>query len=207
MSATVGIANWGPLVIGWDIDQKIISTLKTWYPTYVRNFNIERELPFNLATPRFYGVSFSGQEFFDHHLPAVVALTTMATATRGGQNRSYEGTFTLTLSTVVRGKNPPSTRWLASLYEGLQRRLILQKARGDPVNDMHYLGFRYEQVPDATESGRYCLAATSLFEVYCDQIVQPFAGPDIPDADEYVDEATVTEVDITVLGSPITITS
>ena len=55
--------------------------------------------------------------------------------------------------------------------------------------------------------GRYLLAATSVLQVFTDMAVQPYAGPETPDATTYIDEATVVEVDIKVLGSqmpPIT---
>ena len=83
------------------------------------------------------------------------------------------------------------------------RRLVTQQARGGSIDSLHYQGMRYEEVPDSTGAGRYALAAISLFEAYTDQIVQPYAGPDIPDATTYLDEATVTEVDIEVLGSQL----
>ena len=200
MSATVGIANWGPLVIGPDIDNQILGALRQWAPTYLKAIKAERELSFQPAIPRQYVNTFAGQEFLDHRLPCVVCITAQATAVRGGANRCYEATWAVRLATVLRAKNPPSTRYMAGLYEGVFRRLVLNKARGAPINDLHYTGMRYEEVPDASGDGRYTLAAISLFEVYTDQIVQPFAGPDIPDADTYLDEATVTEVDIEVLG-------
>jgi len=62
---------------------------------------------------------------------------------------------------------------------------------------------RYEQVADVTQAGRYLLASVSSFNVYTDKIVEANAGPDIPDADVYLDEATITEVDIEVDGVSI----
>ena len=203
MSATVGIAKWGPLVIGPDIDSAILTALHDWAPTYLKQIRVERDLSFQPAIPRQYTNTFAGQEFLDRKLPCCVVITAQCVATRGGANRGYEATWAVRLATVLRAKNPTSTRFMAGLYEGVFRRLVTQKARGGPINDLHYTGMRYEEVPDATGDGRYTLAAISLFDVFTDQIVQPFAGPDIPDADEYLDEATVTEVDIDVLGAPV----
>jgi hypothetical protein len=207
VSATVGIANWGPLVIGPDIDNEILGALKTWSATYLKQIKVERDLSFQPAIPRRYVNTFAGQEFLDHLLPCVVCITAQCAATRGGADRAYEATWAVRLATVLRAKNPPSTRYMAGLYEGVFRRLVTQKARGDAIDSIHYLGMRYEEVPDATGNGRYTLAAISLFEVFTDQIVRPYGGPDVPDAAEYLDEATVTEVDMEVLGAPITITS
>jgi len=203
----IGIANWGPLVCGPDIDQLVLSTMKTWAPTYLNRLRIERNLSFQPSTPRVYANTFAGQEFLDHRLPAVIVMTAQLAAAEGGTDRMYQGTWAVRMATVLRAKNPPSTRFLAGLYEGIFRRLALQKVRGAPIDSLHYQGMRYEEVPDATGAGRYSLAAISLFQAYTDQIVQPLPGPDQPDAETYLDEATITEVDIEVLGEqmpPIT---
>ena len=210
MSVTA-IANWGPLVIGTDIDDAAIATMQKWAPTYLKQAKVARNLSYTPAMYRTYANTFAGQEFLDHQLPALVAVTAQATATRGGRNMPYEATWTTRVATVVRGKRPAATRFLASLYEGVQRQILLQKLSANPpdgpANSVHWQGTAYEQVPDSTVAGRYLLAATSVLQVFTDKAVQSYAGPQTPDADAYIDEATVVEVDIEVLGSqmpPIT---
>ena len=205
--SVVGIANWGPLVISSDIDDHVLAAVKTWMPTYLKQIYKERNLTVKPALPRTYAATFMGQEFLDHQLPAIIATTAQSTAMVGGSNMLYDGVWSLRLATVLRAKRPPVTRYLASLYEGVVRRLVLQQARGGPCNDIKYAGMRYEEVPDVTGAGRYCLAAISTFDIFTDAIVQPYAGPDVPDADVYLDEATITEVDIEVLGDMLSITS
>lgn len=204
------IANWGPMVASSDVDDQILLAMKQWMPTYLKQLAAARNLSFKLALPRTYSATFMGQEFLDHQLPAVISITAQATAVRGGRNMPYEATWAIRLATVVRGKRPPVTRFLASLYELAQRLTILQKASANPpkaINSIHWQGMRYEEVPDSTGQGRYALAAISVFEAFSDMAVQPFAGPSVPDAGEYVGEATITEVDIEVLGDKISVTS
>jgi hypothetical protein len=207
LSTSTGLADWGPLVIGSDVDNAILGALKTWAPTYLTQIRTERGLTFQPAIPRVYANTFAGQEFFDHQLPAVICMTAQLAVTRGGSDRTYEGTWASRLATVIRAKSPPATRFMAGLYEGVFRRLVTQKARGNPINDLHYLGYVYEEVPDATGQGRYCLAAVSRFEVYSDQVVQPYGGPNIPDATQYLGGANVTEIDLDVLGETVVVTS
>lgn len=204
-NVVVGIAAWGPLVIGTDIDDAVIGALKQWMPTYLKQSRAERDLTFSLALPRSYSNTFAEQEFLDHQLPAVVVSTARTQAITGGSNKTYGGEWICEVSTVVRGKRPPATRFLAALYEGTVRRLVLQQARGGPLNEVRPVGVRYEQVFGDVSRGRYVLAAVTSFQVFTDQIVTPYGGPDVPDADVYVDEATVVEVDIDVMGSPIVI--
>ena len=79
--SVIGIANWGPLVVGTDIDDELLATCRTWMPTYLRQLAIERDLSFNLAKPRTYANTFEGQEFLDHQLPAIISTTAQLTAT------------------------------------------------------------------------------------------------------------------------------
>lgn len=203
-----GIASWGPLVIGTDVDDQLLATLKEWMPTYLRQYHDERALAFNPARPRTYANTFEGAEFLDHQLPAIVCTTANLQATIGGPNVPYTGAWQSIVACVVRGKTPAATRYLAAMYGGCVMRCVLQQ-RGDedgPLDDIKLTSARYEQVADATGQSRWLLAAVCQFSVYTDQIVQPWPGPDVPDADVYLDEATVTEVDIDVLGSQLTIT-
>ena len=91
------------------------------------------------------------------------------------------------------------------MYEGVVREIVLEKAGSEdgPIDGLRFQRMYNEVVPDATGQGRYILAAVCQFQVSTDVVVQSYGGPDIPDADEYVDEATVVEVDIDVLGSPV----
>jgi hypothetical protein len=205
--STIAIANWGPLAIGTDVDDAVLATLKTWMPTYLRHFHDERDLAFMPARPRTYANTFEGQEFLDHQLPAIVCTTASLQATRGGPNVPYQGAWQSLVAVVVRGKQPAATRYLAAMYGGTVWRAVLQKARGGVLADVHLTSARYEQVPDATGQGRWLLAAVAQLAVFTDEIVQPWAGPETPDADTYLDEASVVEVDITVLGEKLTITS
>ena len=202
--SVIGIANWGPSVIATDIDDAALGHLKTWMPTYLRRARTERNLPFTLALPRAYGHVFAGQEFLDQQLPAIVVVAARSTAMRGGAIRDYEATWSLEIATVLRGKTPRSTKFLAALYEGTTARLMGQQACGEPLSSVHYTGMRFEQVPDVTKQGRWLLAGVSVFDVRTDRIFSPTAGPSVPDADVYLEEATVVEVDIEVDGMPMT---
>jgi hypothetical protein len=200
-----GIRTPGPLVISTDVDDQLLATLKEWSPTYLRLYHDDRGLSFNPARPRTYANTFEGFEFLDHQLPAIVATTAQMTSTIGGSNRTYEGTWTSLVASVVRGKRPAATRYLAAMYEGVAREIVLQKAGGGPIDDLRFQRMYNEVVPDATGQGRYILAAVSQYQVSTDVVVQSYGGPDVPDAETYLDEATVVEVDIDVLGSEIQI--
>jgi hypothetical protein len=202
--SVVGIANWGPLVVGTDVDDEIIATLRKWVPTYLAQLRIERNLSFNLARIRTYANTFEGQEFLDHQLPAIVATTANLTAAQGGPNTPHQGTWQSLVACVVRGRSPAATRYLCALYGGTVARVLTQQS-GSVQQGVRYPSMRYEPVVDGTGNSRWLLAAVNEFDVYSDEILQPWGGPDKPDADVYVDEATVVDVEITVNGELIAI--
>ena len=207
LAPVTGIANWGPLVIGTDVDDQVLATLRTWMPTYLRQYRSERSLSFNPALPRTYANTVEGHEWLDRQLPALVCTTASLQATAGGPNIPLGGVWQTLVACIVRGKSPAATRYLAAMYGGTVARVVLNKGRGGALNDVRLSSARYEQVADATGQGRWLLAAVHQFSVFTDEIAQPWGGPDRPDADEYVDEATVVEVDIEVLGETLTIAS
>ena len=202
-SPTIGIASWGPLVVATDVDDAVIAQLRTWMPTYLRQAGSERNLTFNLARPRTYANTFQGQEFLDHQLPAIVCTTASLQAARGGPDVPYKGTWQSLVACVVRGKSPAATRWLAAVYGGTIARLLMQQQ--GVADGVRYISARPEVVADATGQSRWLLASVNTFSVISDEILQPWGGPDVPDADSYVNEATVVEVDIEVLGADVQI--
>lgn len=202
--SVIGIANWGPLVIGTDVDDEIIATLKQWIPTYLTQARLERGISFNLALPRTYANTFQGHEFLDHQLPAIICTTANLQAVVGGHNVPYQGAWQSQVAVVVRGKSPAATRYLAALYGGTVARLLVQQG-GGVQNSLKLVSTRYEQVADGTGQSRWLLAAVNQLNVYSDEILRPWGGPDIPNADVYLDEATVVEIDIDVLGEQVLI--
>lgn len=206
VTGDVGVARWGPLVISTDIDDAAIAVLRMWMPTHVRQLVKERKLDFTLTPPRQYDTVLVPQELLDNILPATVAQTTRMAATEGGMAKPYDGDWRLDIQTVVRGPRGGRTRYIASLYEGCTRRLMVQHAHESPIDWIHYLGMRFQEVPGDATRGRYLLSAISSFQVRTTEIVDPTAGPDEPDQPEYIDEpfATSRHIDVGPGRSPWT---
>lgn len=196
---TQGIANWGPLVIATDVDDAVIEALKQWVPTYLLQTARERNLPAEagrqMAAPRTYTNVLEEDEFLDHQIPMVLVTTADTAKVKGGPNSSYEAMWNVKVSAVVRGRSAQESRLFAALYEGAIRRAITQKCRGvGPINESKWLAVKLAAVRDASGKGRYLAAGIGTYNVSTDYAAQGFGGPDIPNADEYLPLATVTEV-------------
>jgi hypothetical protein len=197
----IGYADWGPLVASTDVDEKILELARTWMPTYLRRLKEERDL--ELQNPREYATMLTDEELLDHPLPAVVSKTAEMASAQGGMEKMYAGEWTTEVSVSVRGRDPRETRRTASVFEAVTRRLLTQHGRGTPLDWIHYTGMRLDQVPGDDRAGRYVLKATSIFQVWTNQIVDPTAGPDIPDADTYGPWPLARTVDVDLQKLPL----
>jgi hypothetical protein len=193
---TVGIADWGPLVISTDVDAAILSQLQLWLPTYLKELGTERNLGYVLPTPQSYANSIDVDEILDHQIPAVIVTTARTASVKGGSNFTYEAVWNTTVSVIVRGRRPPESKATAALMEGAVRRAFLQKCRknGTALNDPHWLGTQVAPVADSTGKGRYLAAGIGTYNVSTDAAAQSFGGPDVPNADSYSPLAVVSAV-------------
>lgn len=190
-----------PLVASSDVDQKVLEIMQIWMATYLRLLKDERGI--ELQRPREYATMLTDAELLDHPLPAVVASTAALTAQTGGMEKIYAGQWTTEVSVSVRGRDPRETRVTTSLFEAVTRRLMVQKARVTPLDHIHYTGMRMDQVPGDERAGRYVLRSTAIFQIWSEAIVDPLAGPDIPDADSYGPWPTSQTVEVDVDKVPL----
>lgn len=203
-----GVADWGPIVTPVDVDNAILDKLKLWLPTYIAQERILRALGTPLPQIRFYGNTLQTDELTDHPAPAVIVTTAKTTKTVGGPNYMYQATWAVAISLMVRGRIPKETRNTASLMEGALRRCVLQKCRSNPtepngiLNGAEWLATEVSPLTGNAEGeGRYLAAGIGNYNVTTDAAVQGFGGPDVPNADNYVPLAKVTEIPtITVQG-------
>ena len=209
-NGNIGIANWGPLVIGTDIDDAMLATLKQWMATYLRRCCVERSPGFMPPLCAPLSSSVRGPRVIVPSLHRARLPDGEALQADGGAESSITvgGAWQSLVACVVRGKQPAATRYLAAMYGGTVARVVLQKARGGVLNDMRLSSARYEQVPDVTGQSRWLLAAVQQFTVFTDEIVQPWAGHwRAARAGNAWAEAAVVEVGVEVLGEALAIPS
>lgn len=207
----IGLASWGPLVTSSDIDDAILDVLQVWMATHLRRLKEERGV--QLQLPREWAIALTDAELLDHPLPAVVSQTASLQAptsqaresqqgAQGGMARFYGATWRSQVSVTVRGRDARETRRTSSLWEGVIRRLMVQHAHVTPLDWIRYLGMSLDPVPGDERSGRYLLRSTSVFQIRSNNIVDPTAGPNEPDLDEYNDPVSET-VDVVVEKEPL----
>lgn len=182
-------ADFGPLITEVDIDEAILGLLKYWLPTHLAVIERERDLDVGfLARPRTadYANTLDDLEFPDHRMPAILVTTaqTDGTPEKDG-NGFYYAAWNVTVSCVVRGKRPSHTRWLASLYGGAVRRVMLAMPEGvgHPGMDgeIRWVGSNLAPVADQSDTaGRYLAASVGRYVAYLDKVAWEANGPGIP---------------------------
>jgi hypothetical protein len=216
--------DFGPLVVETDVDTAVIKLLRKWLPTYLSILEDERELEAHtLARPKpeSYTNTIDEDEFLDHRLPAVIVTTarTVGAPTRLGDG-IYATTWAVTVSSVVRGRTPSETRWVASLFGGSVRRALthnMDLETDGAVNGIRWLSSEPISLADDTGEGRFLAALVNTFTVSTDAALQDARGPvpsgpyDSPDPVNdpdipYDPPLDVAEVNVAVEGVPITAT-
>jgi hypothetical protein len=207
VTSVVSLGTLGPVVLSDDVDMAVLAALREWMPTYLNPMS--EKVPTNklLPRPRTYTNTVENTEWLDHQLPAVVVETSQAIATVGGSDSHYSVDWRTAVSVIVRGRNPSGTRRLASIFIGATTLCVIQKARvADVIDHVRYLTMTLGPVPDATEArSRYLAGATAIFTTTTNYAVRGRGGPQTPDADEYVGEATVTAVELDIAGESVSI--
>lgn len=197
------LAHFGPLIVETDIDDAVVSVLRTWLPTYLGQIEVERSLtPGYLPRPvaGSYANTLLDDEFLDHQLPAIIVTTaqTQGTPEKSGDG-VYYASWEVVVSAIVRGRKPPETRHTAALYGGSVRRVMVQQL----PDSVSWESGHVAPVSDPTSAGRYLAAAINHFRVEIDEALSVQGAPTVPDAPPYVDGVPVKKVTNTFEGVPL----
>jgi hypothetical protein len=185
-------AEFGDLVVETDVDRAIVGTLRTWMPTYLSHLEVERDLrPRLLARPKpeSFANALDNDEFLDHALPAIVVTTAQATDVATGPSfvgQTYNASFTVVVSAIVRGRTPGETREVAALFGGCVRRILVQQPFDSLDAVVHWDGGAVSPLEDSTDEGRYLAAAMNRFVVQADNVISG-EGPVLPNDDNPYD--------------------
>lgn len=212
-------ADMGPMLVETDIDDAAIVVLKRWMPQYLTQVESERDLPIRtLARPvaQSFANTIDEDEFLDHQLPAIIVTTGRTDGAPEILNDDmYAADWRCVVTSIVRGRNPKETRWLASLFGGTVRRIMVHNQELNGVaNGVRWTGSEPAAIEDGRDEGRYLAGLINNFIVTTDSVVKadagpvphgPYPEPDPDDVDTPLEPLVeVAEVTTAVVGVPIT---
>lgn len=205
---TAPVADFGPLVTNVDVDDAVLDMLKQWMPTYLAQTERERGQSigrFKRPEEASYASTLEDDEFPDHKLPAifVTSANTTGQPDKDGDGL-YMASWNVVVSSVVRGRRANEARWIAAMFEGAVRRIMVQQAM--PINgEIRWTATNVAPVKDPTPANRPLAAGIGTYVVYVDHVLQEGVGPiEVqPDPSEAFDPlAQVRRVDVDVVGLP-----
>jgi hypothetical protein len=207
------VSIFGRLVSPWDIEVAVLTTLRTWMPSYLGEISRQQApLQTRLPAPGSYVGSPDLEAWAQEDNPCVIVVVNP----EGDPERTSDGifqTYRAQVAVVILDDDPDQARMMASFYGAAVMGAITQRGSlGGIATGTVLTGAPTLSLPDEDERGIYLCLTT--FAVTVCPIVQPSAGPAVPtppDSPEYGgnpdmpwgDFPTVQTTDLTVTGEPI----
>ena len=179
-------ADFGTAIASVDVDDWVLSTIKTWLPTYLAHVESAKGLDYSIGVPTSYANVIQDDEWPDHSLPAILVATVK---TDGTPQIRPDGGYTVgwlaAVSAVVRGQNAAMTRELASYTElAVRMALVQHQTLGGNARATRWVnGGQARPVSDPTGKGRFLGEGASSFEIWTDGTVFQDRGPTEPEPD------------------------
>ena len=172
--------SWFELIIdGGEVEQRVQDTLKAWFPTYLRELELqtndyeEGQLP----APRAYNVSESLDTFSEDQLPAIAVISPGLAdrPTKTGDGK-WSAIWEIGVGIVVSARDEATTRNLSRLYSAVIRAIMLQKrSLGGFADGVLWIDEAYD--PLRVEEERTFQAGMLTFHVIVGDVVDQQGGP------------------------------
>lgn len=120
---------FGPIIDANQVEEAVRTTLQIWFPTYLRELEIQRGLPAGaLPDPRAYVISGDNDREPEDQLPAVVIVSPgLADSAYQEGDGSFRAPWSVGVGIFTSAKDRESTEKLIRLYCAAARAIMLHK--------------------------------------------------------------------------------
>jgi hypothetical protein len=172
------------MVVGTQVEEAVIETLKTWMPTYMKE--LERQLgrqQGKIAPIKTYTTRNEFTSFPNDILPlCVVASPGLAEAPTKTGDGDYNGWFAIGVGFAAVAATIEDAAFLSKGYAAAGRAILLHRqGLGGVAQKVEWMDESYDDL--VTEDDRSVRAAYNVFRVLVYDIVREYAGPAQPDVD------------------------
>ena len=171
---------FGPIVDGDLVETWVTNTLKLWWRTYAREFEIQRGLTQDaLPDPRSWIVVEEVEREGVDQLPAVVIVSPGLNGDEPLQHNdgNMMATWSVGLGVFVSAATRPATKKLVRQYVGILRTILLQKqSLGNKANAVIWRDESYDDNFNFTDELTIS-AGQAIFDVAVDAVANRFSGP------------------------------
>jgi hypothetical protein len=186
----------GPIFSAHLIEEGLISTLRTWLPSYLADVAAQHGVG-KIAPVKSWGLSSEYERWPEQGLPALIVA---CPGLRGEPEKTgdgfYRAIWSAEVSVTISARTGPAARKYAQIYAAAIRGAVLQRrSLGDGARVTTWLDEAYGDV--AVEQRRTIVAAANVFAVEQNEVVSWRKGPgsDKPPIPTEWPEVTETEIE------------
>lgn len=170
---------FGPLVIGDEVEDAVVDTLKLWMPEYIPW--LERKTgrdPQSLPLPRSYVTAKDFEHWPEEQLPSVLVINTgLADEPVPDGEGKFRAAFAVGLAVIASARDRAETEKLAQLYTAACRAILLAKpSLGGFAQSVHWIDEEYDPLPDPKKR-RQLAAGQAVFRVGVEDVSITGQGP------------------------------
>jgi|SRR5262252_6640371 len=176
---------FGPIFDGSVLTRAAIATLRAWYPTYIRELEIQRNYKTKqIPPPRTYVERWRFDTYPDEVLPIVVVVCPgMSEPPNHAGDGVVSGWWSLGVGVIAAANTEENSERMAKVYGACARAILEQKGYLDDSWEFagtYVMDENYVDVPDIEQS-RTMRSAQIIARVRVENIVTKGAGPAYPD--------------------------
>lgn len=192
---------FGEIFVASELEEAVITTLKKWYPTYLRHVEEKLQLPVGkLVGPRVYTNRNNFDAIPGDDMPMCVVISPglhdePITRERG----KYTAAWSLGVGIAIAADTETKANAFSKIYGAAARAIVLHNSvkETDFVTNVTYLDETYDDLPIEDQLQQY-RAAGVYFAIEVENVVDKYRGPAEPDADPYDPLGQVQEVIVDV---------
>lgn len=197
---------FGNLLVASTFEEAALTTLQTWFPTYLHEIERQLGLATDTVKPPVY---YTNRNSFDasagEPLPKVVAISPGLLGQPLVSGKHYRATWRLGIGVAMAAKDEVTANMLVKIYGAAVRGIMLQKQSlgGTPgIQQIVWIDETYDDLPIQDQINLY-KAAGVYFTVDVEDVVSKWMGPTTPDQPTYPDYGQVEAVIIDLQKEPI----
>jgi len=165
------------------VEQAALDTLKLWWKTYSREFELQRNLPQDsLPLPKSYLTAARVDHENADQLPAVVVVSPGLSGKKPHLegDGTYRADFAIGIGVFVAGRDRNSTKSLCRWYVSIARAIMLHRQTlGGFADGTTWVDESYDD-RFTFEDNQTVGAGQCIFEITVHDVVQRWGGPPVP---------------------------
>lgn len=171
---------FGQIKIADDLDQAVISTLSAWFPTYIRELEIQANIPNgSIQQPKSFLTADKVDRSSADQLPSIVVVSPGLSGKKPMQegDGTFRVFFSVGVGIFVSANNRANTMRLVRIFTAIVRTIMLQKQDlNGYAAGTTWLDESYDDDFNFTDKQTISQGQV-VFEITVDSVVSRFGGP------------------------------